>query len=269
MTKPGENERVIAEVTKWNKNQPPDVVWANAGAARPGLFLETPEEIMRSQMELNYWAANSLARATLKAWTTPTRISAMEDSKDSSPRQFVITSSIACFIGIAGYAPYSPAKAALRSLADTLRSELNLYNGMRRAKDASIRAKAPDRDISIHFVAPGTIDSPGLQTEDQVKPQVTKELEKDDGIQTEDEVAAAAIAGLEAGGFIITTLFSGHAMRAAALGPSPKNNWFLDILFSWVAAVIWLFVTPDLEGKVYQYGRQHGTANATPAQDHR
>lgn len=221
---------------------------------------------MREQMDLNYWASNSLARATFKAWTTPTRISSMDDTTGQSPRQFIITSSICCFIGIAGYTPYAPAKAALRSLVDNLRSELNLYNGMRRAKDPAIRAKAPDRNMSIHMIAPATIKSPGLEAEDLLKHQVTKELEKDDVPQTEDEVAAAAIAGLESGGFIITTQLTGHLMRAAGLGPSPKNNWFADIMFSWIVAIIWLFVTPDLEGKVFRYGEKHGTADAQSEQ---
>lgn len=255
-----ENDRIIAETTSWNHGHAPDVVWANAGSSHPGLFLDTSEEIMRRQMDLNYWAANNLARSTLKQWTAPA--TAASSNKDAGPRHFVITASVACFIGVAGYSPYSPAKAALRSLADTLRSELNLYNGMRRSKDTAIRSRAPEKDIAIHFVAPATIESPGYENEERIKHQVTKELEKDDPKQSEDEVALAAVKGLEAGGFIVTTQFSAHAIRAAALGPSPRNNWLVDTLFSWLAVVIFLFITPDLESKVFEFGKKYGAGNA-------
>ncbi|QIX01710.1 hypothetical protein AMS68_007227 [Peltaster fructicola] len=260
VTAPGENDRIIRETTIWNDGQPPDVVWANAGSSHPGLFLDTSEEIMRRQMDLNYWAANSLARSTLHYWTVPLH----KDSKVPGPndkRHFIITASVVCFIGVAGYSPYSPAKAALRSLADTLKSELNLYNGMRRSKDPEVRKMAPEQDIDIHFVAPGTITSPGFENEQKLKHQVTKEVEKGDAVQSEDEVAAAAVQRLEAGEFIITTQFAGHVMRASMFGPSPKNNFIVDTLFAWLASIIWLFVTPDLHGKVYQYGKKYGTAS--------
>ncbi|KAJ8608609.1 hypothetical protein MRB53_039576 [Persea americana] len=244
------NDRILEEATRWN-GQAPDIVWANAGSSHPGLFLDTSDEIMRRQMDLNYWAANGLARSTLKLWTTPS------SHPKEGHRHFVITASVVSFIGIAGYSPYSPAKAALRSLADTLRSELNLYNGMRRSKNPEVRSKAPDQDIAIHFVAPATIQSPGYENEERIKHSVTKELEKDDPKQSEEEVAKAALKGLENGGFIVTTQFTGHAMRAAALGPSPRNNWLVDTLFAWLASIIWLFVTPDLEKKVFEYGKMH------------
>lgn len=240
------------------------MVWANAGSAHPGLFLDTPQEVMREQMDLNYWAANSLALSTLKLWTThlskETAAAAAPSPDGDNKRHFIMTSSVACFVGLAGYTPYSPAKAALRSLADTLRSELNLYNGMRRSADPKVRGRAPERDMAVHLVAPGTITTPGFDNEEKIKHSVTKKLEEGDQAQNEDEVAAAAVRGLEKGGFIITTQFNGHALRASMLGPSPRNSLLLDTLFGWVVAIVFLFVTPEMEGKVYKYGKKHGTA---------
>jgi 3-dehydrosphinganine reductase len=169
-----------------------------------------------------------------------------------------MTSSVAALAGFAGYAPYSPAKAAMRSLADTLRSEVLLYNGWRRSKDADLRAKAPDRDISIHLVMPGTISSPGLQTENLTKHAVTLELEKGDIVQTEEEVAAGAVRGLEKGGFIVTTQILASIMRWGMLGGSTRNNLFVDTVMSWIVAVVWLFVGPDMDAKVFNYGKKHG-----------
>jgi 3-dehydrosphinganine reductase len=255
VTKPEENTRILKEVTAWNNGNPPDIVWANAGMSQPDLFIDTPIETLRSQMDINYWAAAYLAQATLKEWLKPSPTKA-ESSKPKTikPRHFIMTSSTICFVGVAGYSPYAPAKAAMRSLADTLRSEFNLYNGARR-KDP---VNGPATDIKVHCVCPGTITSPGHENEEITKHEVTKLLEKGDPAQNEDEVAAAAIKGLEKGGFLITTQFLGHAMRASALGGSPRDSWVVDTLFSWVTAVAWLFIGPDMEGTVFNYGKKHG-----------
>ncbi|KAJ9663749.1 3-dehydrosphinganine reductase [Coniosporium apollinis] len=262
LTNPSESVRVIEEVTAWNNGQPPDIVWANAGTARPGLFVEIPIETLRAQMDANYWTATYLAHATLNCWLKPaSAFPATEGPAPTLPRHFVITSSSLAFCGIAGYSAYSPAKAALRSLSDSLRSELNLYAGARRAKYGSA-ATAPPADIKIHSVYPGTILSPGHAAEEQSKHPVTKVLEEGDPAQTEDQVAAVAVRELEKGGYLISTQFLGSAMRASALQGSPRNNWFVDTVFSWATSIAWLFIGPDMEGKVYKWGKENGMTNA-------
>jgi len=250
----------MAETIAWNNGQPPDIVWQIAGSAHPSLFRDTPVETLRSQMDINYWGAAYLAHTTLKAWTQPPK----GDSNipfSNSPRQLIMTSSVAAVLGAAGYAPYSPAKAAMRSLADNLRSEILLYNGSRRSKDASVRAEAPARDMSVHLIMPGTITSPGLENENKTKHAVTKLLEEGDSIQTEDEVALAAVKGLEKGGFIVATQFIASLLRAGMLGNSPRNNLFVDTIMSWIVSIVWLFIGPDMDARVFNYGKKHGTKN--------
>lgn len=206
-------------------------------------------------MDINYFAAAYLAQSTLRTWIKPSpNTDRNANPKLAKLRHFIMTSSVLSFVGIAGYGPYSGPKSAMRSLADTLRGEANLYNGARR-KD---HVNGPPADIKIHCVMPGTITSPGFEEEEKLKHAVTKILEEGDPSQTEDEVAKAAVNGLEKGGFIITTQLLGHAMRASALGGSPRNNWFVDTVFSWIVAVAWLFIGPDLDGKVFNYGKKHG-----------
>ena len=67
MTKVEENERIIREVTEWNHGQPTDIVWANAGMATPTFLMDTSVEVMRQQMDINYFAAAFLAKSILKA----------------------------------------------------------------------------------------------------------------------------------------------------------------------------------------------------------
>ena len=262
VSRPEENDRLMAETTAWNNGQPPDIVWQIAGSAHPSLFIDTPVETLRSQMDVNYWGAAYLAHTTLKAWTQPSPQKGNSNVPlSNSPRQLIMTSSVAAVLGAAGYAPYSPAKAAMRSLADTLRSEVILYNGSRRSKDASVRAGAPARDISIHLIMPGTITSPGLENENKTKHAVTKLLEQGDVVQTEDEVASAAVKGLEKGGFIVTTQFIAGLLRAGALGGSARNDWFTDTIMSWIVSIVWLFIGPDMDARVFNYGKKYGTKN--------
>lgn len=254
VTKSEENNRIFREVTTWNNGSPPDVVWANAGSAHPYLFVDTDLETQHAQMDINYWAAVYLAQATLKSWLRPNpEKQDASAAKATKPRHFIMTGSVASFAPLAGYVPYTSPKAAMRSMADNLRFEMNLYNGYRRTNPAS----APETDVQIHFVMPGTIISPGLDHENTIKHPVTHLLEEGDLKQTEDEVAAAAVKGLEGGGFIIATQLLGRAMRAGMMGGSPRNNIFIDTLFSWVVTIAWLFIGPDMEGKVFDWGKRN------------
>ena len=214
-------------------------------------------EELRSQMELNYWAAAYLAQATLKEWMGPVRPSAAGDKHhDGGNRHFIMTSSTVAFVGVAGYTPYAVAKTALRSLADSLRAELNYYNGARRRNPAL----GPASDMKAHIVFSGTISSPGLEAENAIKHPITKMLEADDPIQTEDEVATAAVRGLERGHHLITTQLLGRAMQASAWGGSPRNSRVFDTILSWITSLAWLFIQPDMDRKVFSYGAEHGMA---------
>jgi 3-dehydrosphinganine reductase len=220
---------------------------------------------MRSQMDINFWSATYLAHSTLRAWLLPSKDGSTSQSTagkttESLPRHFIMTSSVVSFIGLAGYTPYAPGKSALRSLADTLQSELNLYNGARKHKTNPLTTP----EVKIHIVLPATITSPGYDQENRTKHPVTHLLEEGDPKQTEDEVAAAAIKGLEKGQFMIATQFLGDVMRVSMLGSSPRHGlWGVrDALFSWVTAFVWLFVGPDMEGKVWKWGRDNGVGSS-------
>jgi len=252
VTSSEENQRILRETTEWNNGNPPDVVWANAGASVPRLFLDTSIETLQSQMDINYFAALYLAHATFKLWlaSTPTSPSLKAD-RSPLPRHFLMTSSVAAFIGLAGYSPYSPAKAALRNLHDTLRSELDLYNHAK-PKDNSVP------DIEIHTIFPGSIASPGLQRENETKHGVTKALEEDDVVQTPQEVARVTVAELEKGRHLITTQWLGMVMRAGGMMTSIKDNWLVDTILPAVMQLIMPFIQMDLQGKVRKWAQHHG-----------
>ena len=256
MTDPKENERLLADVTAWNYGKPPDIVWANAGAAIPGYFLDMPIETIRNQMDTNYWSAVYLSRAVLKTWLK-TPAAPVKDAKGAPtrppPRHFIMTSSVGAFCGLAGYAAYAPTKAALRSFHDQLRSELQLYNGyLSHPNNTSIPK------IKIHTVFPGTIESPGLDLENTTKPPILKQLEDGDPVQKPLDIATESIRQLEKGRSMITTNFLGHIMKSASLQGSIRDNSLKDTAFSWMANIAWIFIAPDMEKKVQKWGQQNG-----------
>lgn len=268
VTLASENARLLAEATTWNNHRVPEIVWANAGSSKPQLFIEASLETLRQQMDLNYWAAAYLAHKTLKAWlypSTPSQTAAQGDEKPKpeAPRHLIFTSSAVSFVNVAGYAPYGPPKTALRALSDSLRSEILLYNGARRSTAHTSRIPAPF-DISIHTIFPGTIKSPGFEQENLTKHAVTHLLEASDPEQTEMEAASAAIRGLEQGQYMTATNWLAELMRISSLGGSPRNGLVKDLLGQWVTSVAWLFVMPDLDGKVWGWGKKEGMPEFKP-----
>jgi 3-dehydrosphinganine reductase len=191
---------------------------------------------MRQQMDINYWSCVDMAQAILGSWLAPA------SSSKGRERHLIFTSSVVAFYPVAGYAPYAPSKAAIKSLSDTLAQELLLYG----------------EDVKVHTVFPGTISSPGLERENQSKPEITHILEESDPVQTPDVVAARAIDGLEKGQYLVTVGWLGAAMRACAWGGSKRNSWVLDTLMTWVTSLAWPFVAWDLDGKVKAYGKKNG-----------
>lgn len=252
LTDANECDRVVDEVTAWNNGSPPDVVWCCAGFCHPGFFTEVPISVQRQQMDTVYWTAANMAHATLRKWLVP--IAPSEQVQDPR-RHLIFTCSTLAFTPIAGYGPYSPAKAAIRSLSDTLSQEIEMYNG---AYSQRHRNSAPAADIKIHTVFPMGILSPGFDNEQKLKPELTKKLEEADKPQTPEEVARIAIGALERGEYLITTMFVGNIMKSTALGPSPRNGIIGDTVLSWLSNLVFLQVIPDLRNKAFNWGKTNG-----------
>ncbi|KAJ5575327.1 hypothetical protein N7450_009226 [Penicillium hetheringtonii] len=241
LTDPAECDRVIAEVTGWNYGAGPDIVWCCAGFCHPGFFTEVPISVQRQQMDTVYWTAANTAHSTLRNWLAPVPPSAQ---MQNPRRHLIFTCSTLAFTPIAGYGPYSPAKAAIRSLSDTLSQEIEMYNG---AFTQRHRNSAPAAD--------------------KLKPELTKMLEEADKPQTPEEVAQISINALERGEYLITTMFVGNVMKGTALGPSPRNAPIGDTILSWLSNLVFLQVIPDLRNKAFNWGKTNGLPNAGYLED--
>lgn len=257
---PASGPEILRRVTEWNPSAPPDLLFLCAGSCHPSFFADADIEILRSQMDTIYWSAAYMAHAALNLWKGAAT-SAMTKAQTSSPaRHIIFTSSTLAYVPVAGYAPYTPAKAAMRALADTLHQEVEVYNGARLSKSPVPGAASPDADIKIHIVLPMGITSPGFDNETQLKPLLTKELEKGDKPQTPDEVAQITIRGLEKGEFMITTAFLGHLMRGAGMSGTLRMS-IQDVFWNFMGSVVILFALPDILAKCRTWGKRHGSAS--------
>ncbi|KAL7626966.1 3-dehydrosphinganine reductase [Parahypoxylon ruwenzoriense] len=236
VTKPDYAAPLLAEAVAWNQGQPLDIVWCVAGKSTPDFWIEAPLAHTRSQMDINFWGSAEMAHAVLRLWCAP------DAPVVSEPKHLIFTSSVVAFFPVIGYGPYTPAKGALRGLADTLVQELEVY----------------PQKVKVHVVYPGSISSPGFEVENKTKPEITKIIEEDDPVQTPDEVAATAIRGLEKGQYFITVAFLGHVFRWSAMGGSPRNNWLVDTIMACILPLVWIFALPDVYSKIRKYARGHG-----------
>ena len=258
---PSSAPAILSTVTKWNNGSVPSIVFCCAGHCVPGFFASSSVETLRAQMDTVYWSAAYMAHAALNAWLQLS--SALEDKQATgSPidttRHLILTSSILAFLPVGGYAPYSPAKAAMKSLADTLSHELAVYNG---ARSTTTSTSAPKADIKLHTIYPMGILTPGFENENKLKPALTMMLEKDDRPQTPDEVARIALEGLERGEQHITTMLLGHLMKGVGMAGSVRSG-LMDVLMNMVGSIAIIFVAPDLVKKCWNWGREKGMEGA-------
>jgi 3-dehydrosphinganine reductase len=259
LTSAPECVRVIDEVEAWN-GSPPDIVWCCAGTSEPTLFVETSAELLESQMKSNYFSSAFMAHAVMQRWLQPLEKSASA-GKDTAPdRHLIFTSSVVAFFTFIGYTPYSPAKAALRSLSDTLSQEMNLYQA----------AHPNGRRVRLHTIFPGTILSEGYEQENLVKPDITKSLEEFDKKRTPTVIAKRSIAGLESGLELITTDLLADFARRGMLGSSSRAGFLrglVDTLLASLMCVMILVSRMDMDSKTRAWGRKHGTAGRKKAED--
>lgn len=236
---------LLETVTQWNGGEPPDVILNCAGFCIPGFFASTNIKTLRAQMDTIYWSSAYMAHAALNRWLGHTQSTASKKT-----RHIIFTCSTLAFFPLAGYAPYSPAKAAMRSLADTLTQEVAVYNGANRSSE-----------VKVHTVFPMGILTPGFENENRTKPALTVQLEKDDKPQTPDEVARISIARLEAGDGMITTMLVGHLMRGWGMAGSARNGP-VDMFWNFIGSIVIIFVVPDFMSKCRAWGKQKGMQGA-------
>ncbi|KAK8036637.1 NAD(P)-binding protein [Apiospora phragmitis] len=265
LTSPSEAVRVLDEVASWNGGNAPDIVWCCAGSSYPTLFVDTPVFEFQAQMDQNFFTGLYMAHAAMRQWLrrahhSPTATSTASVEKPGAQptkacltRHLIFTSSFVAFFSFAGYSPYSPSKAALRSLSDTLSQEVNLYAA----------ANPEEPKIRLHTIFPAGILSEGYEAENRIKSDLTKLLEAGDTPLTPDVIAARSIKGLESGQELITTDFLTGLVKRSMLSGSLRGGFLrgcVDWILAGLLAIVMVFVRGDFDKKVRDWGTKFGAS---------
>jgi 3-dehydrosphinganine reductase len=151
-------------------------------------------------------------------------------------------SSMAYVAPMAGYSGYCPSKAAVRHLADCLRSEV-LGTG-----------------VSVSVGYPPDTQTPGFEKENESKPGETAAItdELQDHVYTADEVAKCLHAGLQRGCYHLPNPDFGHNMGLSlAAGLTPRPKWaVLEILLAPILVIVALFLRRQQDGAVLKYRKK-------------
>ncbi|KAI1207024.1 NAD(P)-binding protein [Annulohypoxylon truncatum] len=256
--------RVVSEVISWNNGAAPDIVWCCSGSAHPTLYIDTPVEQFQTMMDSNYFSCVYMAHAILNVWlrSAADAKAAIKETSDqpkkakptSLPaRHLIFTGSFVSFYSFAGFTPYSPSKAAVRALSDSLSQEMNLY-----------AAAHPDLPrVRLHTVFPATMPTQSLEDENRVKTDLTKSLEEGDQILKPEECARRAIAGLESGEELVPTSTIIWAVMTSVMGGSVRGGFWKGLagtLAGWITSIVMIFVRWEMDTKVRKWGAVHGSS---------
>src|SRR5215218_2236663 len=177
---------------------PCDVLVSCAGLARPGRFLELPDEVFRQMIEVDYFGTLYAMRAVAPGM--------VERGRGS----LVAVSSAAGLLGVYGYSAYGPAKFAVRGLMESLRAELEPHG------------------LHVGVVYPPDVDTPQLAEEDQWKPAETRAITGTIKPLTAEAVATAIVAGIERRRFVICPDLGTRALSRLGGLVAPVLNWSFD-----------------------------------------
>lgn len=218
----------LAAAAAANGGELPDVVFACAGAARPMFLVDMQPDDFERGMVNGFW---------LQAWTA--FAAAKEMAKKGKKGKIILVSSTLGFMSFVGYSNYSPAKHALRGLAESLRSELLLYG------------------IDVHIFFPPTMYTPGFEEENKTKPAITRKIESTDEGLTAEQAAAKLLAGVQRGDHHITADLITSLFCASTRGSAPRSNAFIDTALDLAALVgvpIW---RSSVDKQVLQHRPDH------------
>ena len=177
---------------------PCDVLVSCAGLARPGRFVELPDEVFRQMIEVDYFGTLYALRAVVPGMVERGRGSV------------VAVSSAAGLIGVYGYSAYGPAKFAVRGLMESLRAELTPHG------------------VHVGVVYPPDVDTPQLAEENQWKPAETRAVSGTIKPLRAEVVAASIVTGIERRQFVICPDLATKALSRLGSVLAPALNWSFD-----------------------------------------
>jgi len=164
--------KAAGEICRAENGGPPSLLFNVAGTSSSGRFVETSHKEFERLMRINYLGAAHVTRAFL-----PRMLENKADADPAVPPRpstIVFTSSAAGQVGVYGYAAYSPTKAALRSMAESLSMEV-------------------PSSVAVQVAYPPDTDTPGYEAEQVGKPKETHLISEVAGLYQPKDVARTMV----------------------------------------------------------------------------
>jgi 3-dehydrosphinganine reductase len=176
---------------------PATVLINSAGLSKPGYIERLQIAGIEDEIKVNYLGTVYMIKLVLNGM--------IERRKG----WILNISSLAGLKGIFGFAGYCGSKFAVIGFSEALRSEIRPYN------------------IKVSVLCPPDVDTPMLREENKVKPIETLRISETANVMDAEDVARAAIQGMDRGAFMIIPGLSGKALRIVnALTPSLLDKYF-------------------------------------------
>jgi 3-dehydrosphinganine reductase len=207
-----DHEQLSQEIKNFHKKAgTPNILINCAGYSYPETFLNIPLEVFRQQMEINYFGTINSIYAILPFMLA------------RGSGHIVNISSMGGYLSFYGFSAYSASKFAVRGFSDALRSELKL------------------KGIHVSVVFPPDTDTPGLQKENEIKPQITRDVSGAGSLASPESVAREIIQGIQHNRYLIL--------------PGLENKFFyhlMNVLGGWTYPIIDILV-----GRAYSKGLEN------------
>ncbi|XWS32659.1 hypothetical protein CRYUN_Cryun22dG0008900 [Craigia yunnanensis] len=212
-----------------NDAGPIDVLVVNQGVFVPQELEKQALDEVRFMIDVNLMGSFNVIKAALPL---------MKERKDREPTAISLISSQAGQVGIYGYTAYSASKFGLRGLAEALQQEVIADN------------------IHVSIIFPPDTETPGLEQENKVRPELTKILAGSSGSMKADEVAKKALDGIKSGSFIVPCNFEGHMLAIATAGLAPQRSFlmaFFEVVFPGIFRLVGLFLQWNWYGSIEKW----------------
>lgn len=172
---------------------PIDVLVNAAGGAHGGYFEKLDPELLEHSMKANYFAQLHPAQAAFRR---------MVDRE--SPGHICFVGSMASLVGVFGYSAYTPAKFALRGLAEVL-----YYEGS-------------SRNIGITVAYPPDTDTPGYKNELNSMPPESLAVSQGAGVFSPELVASKIVRAIKRGQYRVTVGVDGKLLGIVSAAMTPN-----------------------------------------------
>jgi 3-dehydrosphinganine reductase len=172
--------QIDATLSRWIGEQgTPDYLINCAGFARPGYLSDLTPEMFRDMMEVNYFGTVHLCKIIEPYF------------RKARKGTIVNTSSIAGFLGLFGYTGYCGSKFAVIGFSEALKRELKPFG------------------IRVSVLCPPNTKTPGLEKENQWKPNEVLATEEKIKVVEPEFVAETLLKGLLKNRFLIIPTLDG------------------------------------------------------------